>query len=65
MEFGVFCTKGGLFMRWNFRFASLSLAAAFLGLFFGGALAQSYPNKPIRFVVATGPGGGADIVIDD
>ena len=50
-------------MRWNFRFASLSLAAVFLGLFFGGALAQSYPNKPIRFVVATGPGGGADIVI--
>ena len=28
----------------------------------GAASAQSYPNKPIRIIVAATPGGGADIV---
>jgi tripartite-type tricarboxylate transporter receptor subunit TctC len=31
-------------------------------LLFGVAAAQSYPNKPIRFIVPYPPGGGTDIV---
>src|SRR5260221_12280716 len=40
------------------RIAVVLLAALFASL----ACAQPYPSKPIRFVVATGPGGGDDFV---
>jgi tripartite-type tricarboxylate transporter receptor subunit TctC len=41
----------------------MRIAIAVLATFFASvALAQSYPTKPIRFVVATGPGGGDDFV---
>lgn len=41
---------------------ALCLAAAALAQDAGRAAAQPYPSKPIRFVVATGPGGGDDFV---
>ena len=37
-----------------------TLLALLLGLMVSAASAQPYPSKPIRFVVATGPGGGDD-----
>lgn len=41
----------------------MRIAIAVLATFFASlGLAQSYPTKPIRFVVATGPGGGDDFV---
>ena len=33
-----------------------------LALAAGGAIAQSYPSKPIRFIVPWPPGGGADVL---
>jgi tripartite-type tricarboxylate transporter receptor subunit TctC len=33
-----------------------------LALASGGAIAQSYPSKPIRFIVPWPPGGGADVL---
>src|SRR6185503_19511998 len=39
----------------------MRIAVTLLGaLLASAAFAQSYPSKPIRFVVATGPGGGDD-----
>ncbi len=39
------------------------LLAACMPLFIGGgAIAQSYPNKPVRVVVPSVPGGGQDVV---
>ena len=46
---------------WNVRFLAV---LALLAVMTGGALAATsdYPNKPIRYVVATGPGGASDII---
>jgi tripartite-type tricarboxylate transporter receptor subunit TctC len=38
------------------------LAAAALAVSMGGALAQSYPSKPVRMLVGFPPGGGTDVV---
>jgi tripartite-type tricarboxylate transporter receptor subunit TctC len=46
---------------WKSRFAVASLVA--LPVFaVAPALAQSYPSKPVRFIVPWPPGGGADIM---
>src|SRR5262245_53552291 len=37
-------------------------AAAALAVFSAGALAQAYPNKPVRMIVGFPPGGGTDVV---
>lgn len=39
----------------------LTLVAALAGLI-GSAVAQDYPNKPIRIVVGQGPGGASDVL---
>lgn len=46
------------------HFLRISSCAAFLAIMFftGNALAQKYPNKPIRIIVPYAPGGGADVV---
>jgi tripartite-type tricarboxylate transporter receptor subunit TctC len=46
---------------WSVRFLAVQ---ALLAVITGGALAATsdYPNKPIRYVVATGPGGASDII---
>lgn len=46
-----------------FRVASQILCAPILALAFTAhAIAQGYPDKPIRFIVPNPPGGGADLV---
>jgi tripartite-type tricarboxylate transporter receptor subunit TctC len=54
--------KGGYLMGRNLRFVTILSALVLLGLILNSAFGQGYPNKPIRLVVATGPGGGEDIV---
>jgi tripartite-type tricarboxylate transporter receptor subunit TctC len=46
---------------WSVRFLAV---LALLAVITGAALAATsdYPNKPIRYVVATGPGGASDII---
>ena len=46
---------------WSVR---LLAVPALLAVITGGALAATsdYPNKPIRYIVATGPGGASDII---
>jgi tripartite-type tricarboxylate transporter receptor subunit TctC len=42
--------------------AVLALSMAGAGLIGGDALAQSYPSKPITFIVPVGPGSGSDVI---
>ncbi len=44
------------------RHVRRSLAAAALAALAGGALAQSYPSKPVKIIVAFTPGSATDIV---
>lgn len=49
--------------KWISRFVISVLApTAAFGLAAGQALAQSYPNKPITFIVPYGPGTGNDVI---
>jgi tripartite-type tricarboxylate transporter receptor subunit TctC len=49
-------------MKTIIRLFSLALIAAVFGLAVGGAMAQSYPNKPVTFVVPFPPGSGNDVI---
>jgi tripartite-type tricarboxylate transporter receptor subunit TctC len=50
-------------MRSASRRAALALAAFGFGLSVGtGALAQAFPDKPLRIMVGASPGGGTDIL---
>jgi len=45
-----------------FRILSVATLGIFLGTSTDCALAQSYPNKPVRFIVPYPAGGGTDVV---
>jgi tripartite-type tricarboxylate transporter receptor subunit TctC len=53
-------------MKTTFQLLFRLLSVATLGIFLGTgtdcALAQSYPNKPVRFIVPYPAGGGTDVV---
>ena len=42
--------------------ARCAVLAAGLACIAGGAWAQVYPNKVVRMIVASAPGGGSDLV---
>ncbi len=44
------------------RLKSLAIALALTACAAPGAMAQAYPSKPVRYLVAYAPGGGTDIV---
>ncbi|TXH63195.1 MAG: tripartite tricarboxylate transporter substrate binding protein [Burkholderiaceae bacterium] len=50
---------GSTHARW---LRPLLTAAATLGIAFGAAAQNGYPDKPIRFVVPYPPGGGTDVI---
>lgn len=41
----------------------LLMGAVLLSVASSGALAQAYPNKPIRFVLSSAPGGAGDVIM--
>jgi len=49
-------------MRNTLRFIAASLCAIGLQFLCNGAVAQTFPSKPIRFVMAYPPGGSSDIL---
>jgi tripartite-type tricarboxylate transporter receptor subunit TctC len=60
-------TKERTIVMNKFRFllkctSVFAAAACFAVQFSAAAMAQAYPNKPIRYIVADGPGGGADTI---
>jgi tripartite-type tricarboxylate transporter receptor subunit TctC len=46
----------------TFNISSRLLLAAAAFLIYGGAAAQNYPTKPVRFIVAFTAGGGNDVI---
>jgi len=48
--------------QWISRIAMLVLSTAGFGLAAGGAHAQTYPTKPITYLVPFGPGSGNDVI---
>src|SRR5689334_19427758 len=44
------------------RLIGISLMTSLAMTYVGAAKAQAYPSKPLRFIVASTPGGGADFV---
>lgn len=45
-----------------FRLFGAALFVPALGLFSGDGFGQSYPEKPIRWIIVTGAGGGVDVL---